>query len=315
MNQNNQSINNHLTYDVIIVGAGIAGMTAAIYLKRAGVDVAMIDANAPGGQLNKIADIENYPGFLKVDGPTLAYTIFEQTLKLGVKYIYAKVETIVDNGTNKIVKCSDTEYVSKAVIIASGRKARELGLENEKKLVGKGISWCAICDGALYKDKEVIIVGGGNSALEGVKYLENVAKSITIVLRRSEFRGDAVLVEKILKIPKVKVIYDSIVSKILIKEGFLSGIEVTNNNDKKVISVKADGLFIYIGFEPASDMYKDLGLDLNSGYISVDNHMRTNRKGIYACGDAIDKEMYQLVTSAGEGAEAAHSVLNDLDWL
>lgn len=313
MNQNNQLTTPQSTYDVLVIGAGIGGMSAAIYLKRAGLNVGMIDGNAPGGQLNKISDIENYPGYAKIDGPTLAYNIFDQTMKLGIKYIYGKVVTVINAESEKIVKLENEEIKAKAVIIASGRKPRDLGLENEKALTGRGISWCAICDGALFKDKDVAIIGGGNSALEGALYLENLAKSITLVHRRDEFRGDKILVDRVLKNPRLKVLYSSVVEKINETDGKLSSIDVKDLIKNENQNVKIDGLFIYIGFEPATEIYKDLNLNLNAGYIIVDSSMRTNIKGIYACGDAIQKEMYQLITAAGEGALAANSAIKDLD--
>lgn len=311
-NQNNQPTINQLIYDTLIIGSGIAGMTAAIYAIRSGLTIAMIDASAPGGQLNKISIIENFPGFASIDGPTLAYQTFEQTMKLGVPYIYGKVLNITIDGDYKLVHMEHEVLKTKTVIIASGRKAKHLGLENEDKLTGRGISWCAICDGALYKDKDVAIVGGGNSALEGAMYLEKTAKSITLIHRRDELRGEEVLQEKVLNNPKIKVVFNSVITKINEENDLLSSIEIENLVSKETNTVKIDGLFIYIGFEPAVDLYSQLGLDLNAGYIKVDQNMKTNIKGVYACGDAIDKNFYQLVTAAGEGALAAHGVLMEL---
>lgn len=310
--QQNQSTTNQLIYDTLIIGAGMAGMTAAIYAIRSGLNIAMIDASAPGGQLNKISIIENYPGFDNIDGPSLAFKTFEQTMKLGVPYIYGKVLKITNDGEYKAVHMENEILKTKTVIIASGRKAKHLGLENEDKLTGRGISWCAICDGSLYKNKDVAIVGGGNSALEGAMYLENIAKSITLIHRRDELRGEEVLQEKVLNSPKIKVLLNSTVKKINEENGLLKNIEIEHVSTKEAFTLDIDGLFIYIGFEPSVEIYSDLGLELNAGYIKVDQNMRTSIKGVYACGDAIDKNFYQLVTAASEGATAANGVLMEL---
>lgn len=301
-----------LDFDVLVVGSGPAGMTASIYLKRANVSVAMIDAVAPGGQVNRINKIENYLGFTEISGPTLAYNMFMQTQQLGITYKYGKVLEVIDHQDYKTVKTDKEEITCKSIIIATGRKPKELGLPNEKNLVGRGISWCAICDGPLFKNKEVVIVGGGNSALEESLYLKDIASKVTILLRSDKFRGDQIFQDRVLKEPKIEVLYNNVVTEIK-GEKSLESLEVTNNvtNEKKIVN--ASGLFIYIGFEPAIDMFKNLNLDLNHGYIVVDNNMRTNVKNVFACGDVISKELYQIATAIGEGAIAAISAIRDLE--
>lgn len=302
-----------LNFDAVIVGSGPAGITAAIYLKRANLNVCMIDSNAPGGQMNRISIIENYPGFTKITGPDLAYNMFAQTQELEIPYKYGKVIEIVDENEYKIVKTEKEEYSCRAVIIASGRKPKELGLPNEKALVGRGISWCAICDGALFKDKEVVVIGGGNSALEESLYLSGIASKVSIIHRSKEFSGDEIIQQKVLNNPKINVYYSSEVIALNMKENALSSIEVNNKQTDVNQIIDASGMFIYIGFEPSIDYTSHLPLKTSNGYIIVDKEMRTTVKGVYACGDVVEKALYQITTAIAEGSMAATSVIKDLD--
>jgi thioredoxin reductase (NADPH) len=297
-------------YDVVVVGAGCAGMTAAIYLKRFNLNVVMIEKSAPGGQINRTDKIENYPGFNIIEGPTLAMNIFMQTQNLEVEYRYGDVLNIIDKDEYKIVKTDTEEITTKAVVIASGRKPRELGLPNEKSLTGRGISWCAICDGPLFKNKEVVVVGGGNSAFQESLYLADICKKVTIIHRRNTFTADNELQEKVLNNKKIKIILDSEVITLNEKENKLASIVIKDKNAKQK-TIKSDGLFIYIGFEPVTDMVKDFDI-LENNYIVTDDNMRTKIKGIYACGDVIKKELYQITTSVGEASKAAMSAKLDL---
>lgn len=301
-----------LNFDVIVIGSGPAGMTASIYLKRANINVAMIDGNAPGGQINRTALIENYPGYGKIAGPDLAYNMYMQTQELGIPFIYGKVINIIDKGDYKIVKIEKEEFLCKSVIIATGRKARELGLENEKTLTGRGISWCAICDGSLFKDKEVAVVGGGNSALEESLYLSNISSKVYIIHRSNTFRGDMFFQEKVFSNPKIDVSFNTVIDKLNVKDKLLDSVDLKDNLTGEVKNLKISGLFIYIGFEPSIDFASSLNLDNNDGYIIVDNKMRTNVSGVYACGDIIKKDLYQITTATAEGSIAAMSVINDL---
>lgn len=298
-----------LNFDAVIIGSGPAGITAAIYLKRANLSVAMIDNNAPGGQLNRISLIENYPGFTKIAGSDLAYNMFMQTQELGIPYKYGKALDIVDNGDYKVVKTDKEEMTCKAVIISTGRKPRELGLPNEKGLIGRGISWCAICDGALFKGQDVVIVGGGNSALEESLYLSDIVNQVNIVHIEKEFTGDEILQDKVFKNPKIKIFYDAQVSKLNVVNNNLDSVEIKYNNEDKTEEIKANGMFIYIGFEPSIDYTSNLNLKCNNGYIIVDEGMKTNLLGIYACGDVIEKELYQITTAISEGSRAAMSAI------
>jgi thioredoxin reductase (NADPH) len=298
-----------LNFDAVVIGSGPAGITAAIYLKRANLSAVMIDSNAPGGQLNRISMIENYPGFTKIAGSDLAYNMFMQTQDLGIPYKYGKVIDIIDEQDYKIVKTDKEEITCKAVIIATGRKPRELGLPNEKGLIGRGISWCAICDGALFKGKDVVIVGGGNSALEESLYLSDIANKVSIIHHSNEFTGDEILQNRVFKKEKISVYYGAEVSKLNVVDNNLNSIEIKYNNSDKTEEISAAGMFIYIGFEPSIGYTDNLGLTNNNGYIVVDDGMKTNVPGVYACGDVIEKELYQITTAIAEGSKAAMSAI------
>ncbi len=301
-----------LDFDVVIVGAGFAGMTAAIYLKRANVNVVMIENNAPGGQANKTNIIENYPGFESIDGPTLAYNLFMQTQKLKVPYKYGNVIDIEDKNDYKIIKTDKEEIKCKCVIIATGRKSKELGLENETSLTGRGVSWCAICDGPLYKNKTVAVVGGGNSSLEESIYLSEMCSKVILIHRRDEFRAESILVDKVLQNPKIEIKHNNVITALNEFEDKLDSVDIKNTIDGSKEDVKVSALFIFIGNYPVVDMLKNTKVKTMDGYILIDRNMRTNVKGIYACGDVISKEVYQMSTAAGEGTIAALSAIKDL---
>jgi thioredoxin reductase (NADPH) len=293
-------------YDAVVVGAGVAGMTAAIYLKRANKNVLLLERSAPGGQITRTAAIENYPGFKSIEGPELAMNMFEQTQNLGIEYKYGDVLDIID-GDIKTIKTDVGQITTKAIIIATGRKPRELGLENEKSLTGRGVSWCAICDAPLYKGKEVAVIGGGTSAVEEGIYLSNIVKKVYLVHRRQGFRTDEVLVNKLRNKANVEFILDAKVEAINEKDGKLESITI-NGKDLFV-----EGMFIYIGNTPNTDGFKSLNLELKNDYILADKNMRTSKKGIYACGDIIHQSFYQVSIAVGQAAIAALSLLNDLE--
>jgi len=203
-----------MNYDCVVVGAGPAGMTAAIYLKRANCNVLLLESSVPGGQVNRSAVVENYPGFTKIDGPTLASKMYEQVQELKIDYRYGEVIDILEENNDKIVKTLKEEIRCKGVIIATGRVPKELGLENETALVGNGISWCAVCDGPLYRNKDVCVVGSGNSALEESLYLADICNSVTIINRSEHWRADSILVKKATKHEKIKILYNSVVNTI-----------------------------------------------------------------------------------------------------
>lgn len=291
-----------LIFDCIVIGSGIAGMTAAIYLKRSNMNVALIEKSAPGGLVNMATKIENYPGFDSIDGPTLSMNVFNQMKKLGVDYRYGDVVDIIDEGENKIIKTDIGDYECKVVIIAAGRVPKELGLDNEKQLAGRGISWCALCDGFLYKDKVVAVVGGGNSALEEALYLADIAKKVYVIHRSNTFCADQILQTEVMNKDNIELMHNSNIIEIKEQDNKLSEIVVKENDEIK--NLLLDGLFIRIGFRPNLRFIENLNLKLDGGYIVVDQNMETSIKNIFACGDIIKKEIYQISTAVGEGATA-----------
>lgn len=281
---------------VIILGSGISGMTASIYLKRGGITPIIIENNAPGGTLNIIPSIENYPGFNEISGPDLAVNIYNQTKQLGIEYIYRNIEKI--DLKNKIID-NDTKF--DYLIIATGRRARLLGLENEDKYLGRGISTCALCDGTFYKDKEVIVVGGSSSAISEALYLSNICKRVTIIHRGDSYRAQKILIDKLGSTKNIKQIFNANVIKYNIKNNKIIG--VTLDNNKKI---KAEGIFLGIGSIPNSDIFE---VEKEDNYIIVDNEMKTNIDYVYAIGDVTKKKTYQLITASSDGIIAASSII------
>lgn len=288
-------------FDTIIIGAGIAGMTAAIYLKRENINVAIIEKEMPGGQMVKTPSIENYPGFDKIDGSSLAMNIYNQVEKLKVPFIFDDVISIED-GKEKIVVTENNKYKAKTILLATGRIPRKLNLSNEDKLIGRGISYCATCDGAFYKDKDVVVVGGGSSAVTEAIYLTNIARKVTLLYRGENLRSENVLKEKLENIENAEIRYNTIIEEIKEENGKVN--EVILNNGK----LKTDGIFVFIGYEPNISYLKNLNINMDNGYIVVDENMKTNIEGIYAAGDSIKKNLYQLTTAAAEAAIASNSI-------
>lgn len=292
-----------LDFDCIIIGAGVAGMTSAIYLKRAGINVAIFEKEFVGGQINKTYTIKNYPGFIEIDGPTLTMTIKNQLKELDVPFFYESVIGVIDGIDIKTVKTKNSNYYSKAIIIATGRKERNLGLEYEQELIGHGISWCATCDGHFFKEKNVAVVGGGNTAMEDSLYLSNICTKVYLINRSEKFRADKILLDQVKSKQNIEVITNSVITTLMQKNNLLSGLVINNNNILEV-----NGLFIAIGSEPEIKFLNDLNLKLDKNYILVDNSMQTSLSGIYAVGDVVKKELYQIITAASDGAIAANSV-------
>lgn len=295
------------SYDVVVIGAGVAGMTAALYLKRSGLEPLIIEKSAPGGQINRSALVENYPGFTNIDGPTLASNIFTQVNKLGIKYKSGTVKEIINNNEYKQIILDNEVINTKTIVIATGRQPRELGLPNEKSLTGRGISWCAICDGYFFKDQEVAVVGGGDSALEETLFLASICKKVYLIHRRDVFTASNDLQAKVKLLENVEFILNSNISGIIEKDNKLNKIIITNN-DKQTKELEVSGLFIYIGSVPDTQNFKALNILNENGYIVVDKNYETAIKGIYACGDVIDKSLYQLTTAVGDASTAAFNL-------
>lgn len=300
-------------YDLVIIGAGPAGMTAAIYGARAGLSVIMLDKGAPGGQIINTYEVENYTGFEKISGPDLAMKMFDHTQKLGVEYAYGNVLGIKDNGNTKIVETEDENYTCNAVVIATGTVNRRLGVRGEDQLTGKGISWCAICDGAFFRNKEVVVIGGGNSALEEALYLAGICSKVTIIHRREEFRADRIVQERVHSNDKINLKFNSVVTSFNEANNKLGSVTIKNvitNNEEDIL---CEGAFVYIGQDPVTSMFKDL-LELDQqGYIITNENMETNIKGIYAAGDVRKKDLRQIITATNDGAIAAQNALKYIE--
>lgn len=295
------------SYDVVIIGAGPGGLTAAIYLKRAGINPLILEANAPGGTLNKTHKIENYPGYVDKDGTTLAFRMYSQALELDVSFRTEKVINIEEKNDSYDVITNNEVYNAKYIIIATGKTPKKLDLKAAEKFENGGISYCAICDGVLYKDKNIAIVGGGNSAMEAASYMKDIAKKIYIINRSSLLRADKKEQDDVINSKNVEVIYDGKVTNILGEDGKINAIEV-NGQTKYDVS----GVFVCIGQESNYAFYQNLKLETDNLGILVDDDMKTSSDHVYACGDAISKSLYQVVTATSEGAIAATSIIKQI---
>ena len=295
-------------YDVIVIGAGVAGLTSAIYLRRANKNVLVLESTSYGGQIINANNIENYPGYLHISGFDLATNLYNQARELGTEIKFEKVLE-VSIGKNKKVITNKNQFRTKSIIIATGCENRKLDLPGEDELVGKGVSYCATCDGNFYKGKEVAVVGGGNTAIEDALYLANICKKVYLIHRRDSFRAFEREVELLKSKENVIFILNSNITKINGKDK-LESIEVTSKEEKKLINI--DGLFIAIGKEPFTEIFKN-DIKLNSdGYIKSHNGL-TNRKGVFAAGDVCEKQLRQLVTATSDGAIAAMEAIKYLN--
>ena len=283
-------------YDIIIIGMGISGITAGIYAKRSNKKVLLIDKGMPGGLLNNIDKVSNYPGVPEITGPDFAEILEKQVEHLDIPYVLEEVKSLELNEETKKVITENNTYEAKRVILAMGRKPKYLGLDNEKSLLGKGLSTCAVCDAFFYKNENIAIVGTGNSALQEALYLANIVGHIYIINRRDDFRGEEILVENIKKNPKIEIIYNTNIESMNEENNKLSSITLDNGT---TLNVK--GVFIYVGYRPVTDFIPKEILDEN-GYVKVNEKLETEINGVYAIGDIINKDTYQLVTAAADGA-------------
>ena len=290
-------------YDIIIIGAGTAGLTAAIYGRRASKSILVLEAKSYGGQIINTPDIENFPAAMHISGFDFATKLYEQAKELGAEIRFEKVTGISDEGDHKTVTTKKNSYEAKALILATGSENRKLGLENEDKLVGRGISYCAACDGSFFRGKTVAVVGGGNTALEDALYLADIAETVYLIHRRDSFRGEDATAERLKARENVKFVYNSNVTK-LNAENKLQSIEITNKNGE-VSTLEVNGLFVAVGRIPENQNFAPLIRLDESGYIVAGENCRTNVPGIFAAGDNRVKTVRQLVTAASDGAVAA----------
>lgn len=300
-------------YDIIIVGAGPAGLTAAIYAKRALKKVLILESKNYGGQIINTLDIENYPVESHISGYEFATKLYNQAIELGAEIKYETVFDINNTGSEKEVITNKERYTSKAVIIATGSKNKKLGLINEDEFIGKGISYCATCDGAFYKNKVVAVVGGGNTALEDTLYLSDIVEKVYLIHRRDEFRADISTIEKIKEKNNIEFIYNSNVTK-LIGDNKITGIEITSK-DGNIVKLDVDAIFIAIGRIPENQSFSKI-IDLDEeGYVLSGEDCTTNIEGIFVAGDNRKKEVRQLVTATSDGAIAATKAVNYINNL
>lgn len=288
-------------YDLIIIGMGVSGVSAAIYAKRSGIKVLMLEGNTPGGIINIIPKIENYPGVSPISGPDLAMNLFNEINNNNIEYKLEKV-TDVTLDDIKTIKTKNNTYKSKYLLISSGRSPRLLGLKDEEKYLGHGISTCALCDGAFFKGKDIAVVGGGSSALGEAIYLSNLAKTVYLIHRREEFRGENTLIEEVKNIPNIKLFLNEEITSLITKDNKLIGLKLKKQD------LNVEGLFIYIGFNPNTSFLTNTNIKLENGYIIVNEKCETNIKGVYASGDVTKKDIYQIVNAASEGAIAAINI-------
>lgn len=299
--------------DIIIIGAGPAGLTAAIYAQRSGKSVLILEARAYGGQILNTPEIDNFPAMPGVSGFEFASKLYEQARSFGAQVIFEAAVSIEDKGGIKTVKTSkNNSYDCKAVIIATGAKNRPMGLDREQELIGKGVSYCAACDGMFFRKKEVAVFGGGNTAVEDALFLSRYCSKVTVIHRRDKFRADEADVEKLRAKENIEFVLDSTVTK-LIGDEKLTAIEVTNKIDGSVREIPVSGLFVAIGQMPDNVAFANVVTLDDKGYISAGENCQTRTRGIYTAGDCRTKEVRQLTTAAADGAVAALAACKEGD--
>ncbi|HEK9997597.1 TPA: thioredoxin-disulfide reductase [Streptococcus equi subsp. zooepidemicus] len=302
-------------YDTLIIGSGPAGMTAALYAARSNLRVGIIEQGAPGGQMNNTSDIENYPGYDHISGPELSLKMYEPLEKFKVENIYGIVQRVEDCGDYKRVYTEDTHYDTKTVIVATGAKHRLLGIAGEEEYTSRGVSYCAVCDGAFFRNQELLVVGGGDSAVEEAIYLTQFAKKVTIVHRRDQLRAQKILQERAFANEKLDFIWDSVVREIQGNDIKVSNVVIENVKTGQVTNHDFGGVFIYVGLIPVTQMVSELGITNQEGWIVTDDQMKTSIPGIFAVGDVRQKQLRQITTAVGDGAIAGQGVYHHIESL
>lgn len=297
-----------MIYDTIIIGAGPAGLTAAIYLKRANKSVLVLEKETFGGQITHSPKVENYPGFMSVSGVEFADKLVEQAMSQGADIDLDEAKSITKNGDIFTIKGDRCDYIAKSVIISTGSKHRTLGLENEEKFTGEGISYCAVCDGAFYKDMDIAVIGGGNSALQEAILLAKTSKSVTVIQNLPFLTGESKLIEQIEGTENINVIFSSIVTKILGEDKF-EGITIKNEETKEETDLTFDGIFVAIGQMPENESFRDAVTIDERGYIAADEScIPEGKEGIFVAGDCRSKAVRQIATAVSDGAAASVAV-------
>lgn len=301
-----------MTYDILIIGSGPAGMTAAIYAKRANLKVMLFEKGAPGGQIVDTAEVENYPGFTKAKGYELATSMFEHVLALGVDVKFEEVLEIKDLGKTKQVITENGIFETKTILVTTGVVPRKLNIPGEMNYTSQGISWCAICDGPLYKDKKVVVIGGGNSAIEEALFLTNIASHVTVVQNLDHLTADKKAQDLLYKANNVDFIFNA-ESIEFVGDASLKGVKIAVNGKESIIW--ADGVFEYVGLIPATTFLKSLNLLDAYGYILTDDDFQTSIKGIFAAGDVTVKRIRQIVTAVSDGAISTQNIIKYIENL
>ncbi|MBD3108557.1 thioredoxin-disulfide reductase [Bacillus sp. AGMB 02131] len=302
-------------YDVVIIGAGPAGMTAAVYTSRANLSTVMLERGVPGGQMANTEEVENYPGFDHILGPELSTKMFDHAKKFGAEYAYGDVKEIIDHKSYKEINCGSKSFKARAVIIAAGAQYKKIGVPGEKELGGRGVSYCAVCDGAFFKNKELIVVGGGDSAVEEGVYLTRFASKVTIVHRRDELRAQKILQDRAFANEKIDFIWNHTVKQINESNGKVGSVTLVSTVTGEEQEVKTDGVFVYIGMEPLTKPFASLGITNENGYIVTNERMETKVDGIFAAGDIREKTLRQIVTATGDGSIAAQNAQHYVEEL
>ena len=296
----------HLLYDMVIIGGGPGGYTAALYAARAGLHVILLEKLSAGGQMALTEQVDNYPGFPEgIDGYTLAENMQKQAERFGAQTLYAQVQRLDLEAQPKVIETSDGVFYSKTVVIATGAVPKELGLPNEKALVNRGVAYCAACDGMFYRGKTVVVVGGGNSAVADALLLSRVAKKVILVHRRDTLRATKVYHEMLQKAENIEFVWNSTVTELL-QQQKLTGVRLRNVISGEQSQLDCDGVFISIGRKPATALFAgQLELD-SSGYVVAGESTQTSVPGVYAIGDVRTKQLRQIVTAVADGAIAVH---------
>lgn len=293
-----------MKYDVIIIGAGPAGMTAALYAARANLKTLLLERGIPGGQMNNTAEVENYPGFDSILGPDLALKMYDGINQFGVEHGYGNVVEVKDHHDYKEVITDDASYEAKVVIIATGCEHRNLEVPGEAEYSGRGVSYCAVCDGAFFRNKKLIVVGGGDSAVEEAIYLTQFADEVKIVHRRDALRAQKIIQDRAFANEKISFIWDSVVEEIKGDDQKVTAVKIKNVKTGETYEEAADGVFIYVGLVPLTQAFTSLGITDDAGWILTDERMQTKIPGILACGDARQKHLRQITTAVGDGGIA-----------
>ncbi|GMA69330.1 thioredoxin reductase [Leuconostoc litchii] len=302
-------------YDVVVIGAGPAGMTAATYASRANLTVLMLDRGIYGGQMNNTAEVENYPGFNSILGPDLSEKMYASSTQFGAEYGFGSVESIEIKNNKKIIHTDMGIYAAKAIIIATGSEHTHLDVDGEDKFQGRGVSYCAVCDGAFFRNEDVLVVGGGDSAIEEGLYLTNLAKSVTVLHRRDKLRAQQIIQNRAFDNPKMKFQWQTEVLAITGDDEKVTGVDVIDNQTNTKRHIDTSGVFIYVGLKANTQGFENLNITDSEGWIITDDKMRTTIPGIFAVGDVRVKDLRQITTAVGDGSLAGQGVYDYISSL